>query len=162
MLHHMGSKPIRDIIFEKGGEDGNPPDLGTIFYESRKKDNKLVEPEVIQKHAQIEEIVNAEPSVSSKEIVEKCFGPQNRSHVVAFGGVVKANDLEGRTSSKVELLSTLRSTQEENKYLNKENKSLNDLLSTLEDEMIEIRKIKEFFTSQQPQVRDTTSPILNE
>ncbi|KAM3395502.1 hypothetical protein P3S68_004508 [Capsicum galapagoense] len=84
MLHHMG---IDMFVFDvKGGGGGsNPPDLETIFYESRRKNNKLVEPEAIQKHAQIEEIVNAEPSLSSIEIVEKCFGPQNRSHVVAFG-----------------------------------------------------------------------------
>ncbi|KAF3679216.1 hypothetical protein FXO38_02865 [Capsicum annuum] len=123
MLHHMSSKPIRKIIYEK---------------------------------AQIEEIVNAEPSLCSMEIVEKCFGPQNCSHIVAFGGGVKAKDLKGGTSSKAELLSTLRSTQEENKYLNEENKSLNERLSALEDEMKEIRKIKEFFAAQQPQVRDTT------
>ncbi|PHT86131.1 hypothetical protein T459_08237 [Capsicum annuum] len=76
--------------------------------------------------AQIEEIVNAEPSLSSIEIVEKCFGPQNHRHVVAFGGGVKAKYLKGGTSTKVKLLSTLRSTQKENKYLNEENKSLND------------------------------------
>jgi len=34
----------------KGGKDGNPPDLATIFFETRKKDNKLVEPEAIEKH----------------------------------------------------------------------------------------------------------------
>nr|XP_033514314.1 uncharacterized protein LOC104105152 isoform X2 [Nicotiana tomentosiformis] len=50
MLHHIGSKPIREIIYQKGGKDGNPPDLSTIFFETRKKDNKLVEPETIEKH----------------------------------------------------------------------------------------------------------------
>ncbi|PHT66324.1 hypothetical protein T459_30749 [Capsicum annuum] len=101
--------------------------------------------------AQLEEIVNAEPSLSSIEIVEKCFGPQNRSHVVAFGGGVKMKYLKGGTSSKAKLLSTLCSTQKGNKYLNEENKSLNDRLSTLEDEMNEIRKMKEFFAAQQQQ-----------
>ncbi|KAF3673879.1 hypothetical protein FXO37_06718 [Capsicum annuum] len=52
------------------------------------------------KKAQIEEIVNAEPSLSSIEIVEKCFGPQNHRHVVAFGGGVKAKYLKGGTSTK--------------------------------------------------------------
>ncbi|KAH0725078.1 hypothetical protein KY284_000943 [Solanum tuberosum] len=36
-----------------GGKDGNPPDLATIFFETRKKDNKLVEPEAIEKYAQL-------------------------------------------------------------------------------------------------------------
>ncbi|KAM3303807.1 putative protein isoform X6 [Capsicum chacoense] len=94
----------------KGGKDGNPPNLGTIFYETRKKGNKLVEPEAIEKHAQIEEIVKAEPSLPTIEIVEKCWGPQNHSHVVCFGGGVKAKDMKEGTSSTTELLSALRST----------------------------------------------------
>ncbi|XP_019258116.1 PREDICTED: uncharacterized protein LOC109236397 [Nicotiana attenuata] len=94
MLHHIGSKPIREIIYQKGGKDGNPPDLATIFFETRKKDNKLVEPEAIEKHAQIEEIVQADPSLPSIEIVEKCCGPQTRSHVFGFGGGVKAKELK--------------------------------------------------------------------
>ncbi|OIT34191.1 hypothetical protein A4A49_62140, partial [Nicotiana attenuata] len=41
MLHHIGSKPIREIIYQKGGKDGKPPDLATIFFETRKKNNIL-------------------------------------------------------------------------------------------------------------------------
>jgi len=37
----------------KGGKDGSPPDLATIFFETRKKDNKLVEPEAIEKHVRL-------------------------------------------------------------------------------------------------------------
>ncbi|KAF3679796.1 putative nitrate transporter 1.4-like [Capsicum annuum] len=37
----------------QGGKDGNSPDLGTIFYEIRKKGNKLVEPEAIEKHFKV-------------------------------------------------------------------------------------------------------------
>ncbi|KAF3631748.1 putative xyloglucan endotransglucosylase/hydrolase protein-like [Capsicum annuum] len=111
---------------------------------------------------QIEEILNAEPFLSSIEIVEKCFRPQNHSHVVAFGGGVKEKDLQSGTFSKAKLLSMLRSTREENKYLNEENKSLHDRLSTLKDEMKEIRKMKEFFASQQPRVRAATLPFSTE
>lgn len=39
--------------------------------------------------AQIKEILNVEPSLSSIEIVEKCFKLQNHSHVIAFRGGVK-------------------------------------------------------------------------
>ncbi|KAL3365299.1 hypothetical protein AABB24_010444 [Solanum stoloniferum] len=155
MLHHIGSKPIREIIYQKGGKDGNPPDLATIFFETHKKDNKLVEPEAIEKHAQLQEIVQADPSLPSIEIVEKCCGPQTRSHVFGFGGGVKANDLKGGTSLKAELFSALRSSREdnkslneENKFLNEENKSLNNRLSTLENEMKEIMKTKELFAAQ--------------
>ncbi|XP_059274724.1 uncharacterized protein LOC132029493 [Lycium ferocissimum] len=188
MLHHIGSKPIRKIIYQKvlsnnlyfpkrniyevlfdmfafdvkEGKYGNPPDLVTIFFDTRKKDNKLVEPEAIEKHAQIEAMVQSDPSLPSIEIVEKCCGPQTRSHVFGFGGGVKEKDLKGGASSKVELLSALRSTQEENKFLNEENKSLNDRLSTLEDEMKQIKKIKEFFAAQQSHVLPMTLPISTE
>ncbi|KAH0671299.1 hypothetical protein KY289_025792 [Solanum tuberosum] len=166
MLHHIGSKPIREIIYQKGGKDGNPPDLATIFFETRKKDNKLVEPEAIEKHAQLEEMVQADPSLPIIEIVEKCCGPQTRSHVFGLGGGVKAKDLKGGTSSKAELLSALRSTREDNKFLNEENKSLNeenkslnDRLSTIEDKMKEIMKMKELFVAQQSHVPPTTSSV---
>ncbi|PHT78622.1 hypothetical protein T459_16674 [Capsicum annuum] len=150
------------FVFNVKGGGGNPPDVGTIFYESQKKNNKLVKPEAIQKHDQIEEILNAEPFLSSIEIVEKCFRPQNHSHVVAFGGGVKEKDLQSGTFSKAKLLSMLRSTREENKYLNEENKSLHDRLSTLKDEIKEIRKMKEFFAAQQPRVRAATLPVSTE
>ncbi|KAH0644830.1 hypothetical protein KY284_032714 [Solanum tuberosum] len=98
MLHHIGSKPIQEIIYQKGGKDGNPPDLATIFFETRKKDNKFVEPEAIVKHAQLKEMVQDDSSLPSIEIVEKCCGPQTRSHVFGFGGGVKAKHLKGGTS----------------------------------------------------------------
>ncbi|KAH0724840.1 hypothetical protein KY284_000705 [Solanum tuberosum] len=146
MLHHIGSKPIRQIIYQKGGKDGNPPDLATIFYETRKKNNTLVDSETIEKHvrlAQIQELVESEPSLSSIEIVEKCFGPQSRSHVFGFGGGVKAGDLKGGASSKPELLAELRSTQ-------KENQSLKDCISNFQNEMKELKQLKEFFLAQHP------------
>ncbi|KAH0729999.1 hypothetical protein KY289_001187 [Solanum tuberosum] len=148
----------------KGGKDGNLSDLVTIFFETRKKDNKLVEPEVIEKHAQLEEMVQEDLSLPTIEIVEKCCGPQTHSHVFEFGGGVKAKDLKGGTSSKAELLSALRSTREdikslneESKSLNEENKSLNDRMSTIENEMKEIMKLKELFAAQQSHVTITSS-----
>ncbi|KAG5576535.1 hypothetical protein H5410_056669 [Solanum commersonii] len=146
----------------KGGKDGNPPNLVTIFFETFKKDNKLVEPEAIENHAQLDEMVRVDPSIPSIEIVEKCYGPQNHSHVFGFGSAVKMRDLKGGTSSKAELLSTLRSTQEDNKYLNEENKSLNNCISTLEDEMKEIRKTQDLFASQQSHVPPMISPVSTE
>nr|XP_009758898.1 PREDICTED: uncharacterized protein LOC104211530 [Nicotiana sylvestris] len=53
MLHHIGSKPIREIIYQKGGKDDKPPDLATIFFETRKKNNILVDPEIIEKHVRL-------------------------------------------------------------------------------------------------------------
>ncbi|KAH0716657.1 hypothetical protein KY290_012919 [Solanum tuberosum] len=146
---------------KKGEKDGNPPNLATTFFETCKEDNTLVELEAIEKHvclAQIDEILKVEPTLPSIEIVEKCCGPQTRSHVFCFGGGVKAKDMKGGTSSRTELLSQLRSTQEENKSLNEKNKSLNDRLSTLKDEMKEKIKMQEFFASQQSHNLHMTSP----
>lgn len=58
-----------------------------------------------------------------------------------FGGGVKTKDLKGGTTSKAELWSELRSTHEENQ-------SLKDRLSTVENEMKEIKQIKDWFLAQ--------------
>ncbi|XP_070052443.1 uncharacterized protein [Nicotiana tomentosiformis] len=50
MPHRTGSKPIREIIYELGGKDGNPPDMATVFFETHKKDDKLAEPETNEKY----------------------------------------------------------------------------------------------------------------
>ncbi|KAG5617775.1 hypothetical protein H5410_017599, partial [Solanum commersonii] len=92
-----------DVMGEKAG---NPQNLKTIFIQTCMKSNKLVELEVIVKHAQIKEIVKAEPSLPSLEIVEKCYGPQNHSPVFYFGGEVKARDVKWGTSSKSHILHT--------------------------------------------------------
>ncbi|KAH0730019.1 hypothetical protein KY289_001207 [Solanum tuberosum] len=140
MLNHIGSKPIQEIIYQKGGKDGNPPDLATIFFETRKKDNKLVEPEAIEKHP-----------------------------CILIWGWSKGENLKGGTSPNAEILFALRSTRDDNKFLNEENKSLNeaneslnDRLSTLEDAMKEILKMKELFAAQQSDVPPTLSPLPTE
>lgn len=44
-----------DIIYfdVKGGKYGNPSNMGTIFFETRKKDNMLVESKAIEKHVHL-------------------------------------------------------------------------------------------------------------
>ncbi|XP_016484005.1 uncharacterized protein LOC107804598 isoform X2 [Nicotiana tabacum] len=155
MPHHIGSKPIREIIYQKGGKDGKPPDLATIFFETRKKNNTLVDSETIEKHAQIQELVQSEPFLPSIEIVEKCFGPQIRSHVFGFGGGVKAKDLKRGTSSKAELRSELCSTREENQ-------SLKDRLSTIENDVKELKQLKELLLAQHSNVQPLTLLISGE
>ncbi|KAH0709491.1 hypothetical protein KY284_010918 [Solanum tuberosum] len=133
MFHHIGSKPIREIIYQHGGKDGNPPNLASIFFETRKKYNMLVKPEAIEKHP-----------------------------CIWLWGGVKAKDMRDGTSSKAELLSELRSIQEKYKSLNEETKSLHDRLSTLEDAMEEIRNMKEFIAAQQSYNLHMTSPVSTE
>nr|XP_009782659.1 PREDICTED: uncharacterized protein LOC104231369 isoform X2 [Nicotiana sylvestris] len=101
----------------KVGKDGNPPDTATIFFETRKKDDKLVEPETNEKYAKIQELVQSESSLTNIEVVERCFGPQRKSHVVGFGGGITAKELKGANSSKDALLEKLSATEKENKSL---------------------------------------------
>ncbi|OIT26517.1 hypothetical protein A4A49_56319, partial [Nicotiana attenuata] len=96
--------------------------------------------------AQIKELVQSEPSLPNIEIVEKCFGPQTRSHVFGFGDGVKAKDMKYGSSSKAELRSELRSALDQNQ-------SLKDRLSTVEDEVKELKELKEFFLSQHSNVQ---------
>uniref|UniRef100_M1AKV7 TNP2-like transposon protein n=1 Tax=Solanum tuberosum TaxID=4113 RepID=M1AKV7_SOLTU len=86
MPHRTGSRP--------GGRDGNRPNLAIILFETRKKGDELVEPEIVEKYAKIHELVQSEPSLTNIEVVERCFGPQYKSHVVGFGGGITTNELK--------------------------------------------------------------------
>nr|XP_018630777.1 uncharacterized protein LOC104109294 isoform X2 [Nicotiana tomentosiformis] len=101
----------------KGGKDGNPPDVATIFFETRKKNNKLVEPETNEKYDKIKEFVQSESSLTNIEVVERCFGPQRKSHVVGFGGGITAKELKCGNSSKAALLEKLNAIVKENESL---------------------------------------------
>ncbi|XP_049399775.1 uncharacterized protein LOC125863826 [Solanum stenotomum] len=119
MPHRTGSKPIREIIYELGGKDGNPPNMATIFFETRKKGNELVEPETNEKYAEIQELVQSELSLTNIEVVEWCFGPQCKSHAVGFGGGITTKELKGGSTSKVALLEELKTTRKEKESLQK-------------------------------------------
>nr|XP_018629854.1 uncharacterized protein LOC108946945 [Nicotiana tomentosiformis] len=116
MPHCTGS---REIIYKRGGKDGNPPDMATVFFETHKKNDKLVEPEINEKYAEIQELVRSEPSLTNIAVVEKCFGPQCKSHVVGFGGGINVKELKGGNSSKAALLVELNATRKENLSLKK-------------------------------------------
>ncbi|XP_015165502.1 uncharacterized protein [Solanum tuberosum] len=113
MPHHTGSKTIREIIYELGGKHGNPPDMATIFFETRKKDNKLLEPETNQKYEEIQELLQVEPSLTNIEVVERCFRPQSKSHIVGFGGGITSKDLKGGSSAKAAPLEQLNVSRKE-------------------------------------------------
>ncbi|XP_060184766.1 uncharacterized protein LOC132614356 isoform X1 [Lycium barbarum] len=117
MPHHTGSKPYREINYEMGGKDGNPPNMAIILFETHKKDDELVEPETIEKYAEIQELVQSELSLTNIEVVERCFGPQCKSHAVGFGGGITAKELKGGTTSKAALLEELKTTKKEKESL---------------------------------------------
>ncbi|OIT07787.1 hypothetical protein A4A49_63143, partial [Nicotiana attenuata] len=119
MPHRTGSKPIREIIYELVSKlcyyiEKPPLYMATIFFETHKKDDKLLEPETYEKYAEIQELIQSEPSLTNIEVVERCFGPQCKSNVVGFGGGITAKELKGGNSSKVALLDELNATRKEN------------------------------------------------
>ncbi|XP_070033447.1 uncharacterized protein [Nicotiana tomentosiformis] len=67
--------------------------------------------------AKITELVQYESSLTIIEVVERCFGPQRKSHVVGFSGGITAKELKGGNSSKAALLEKLNATEKENKLL---------------------------------------------
>ncbi|KAG5605813.1 hypothetical protein H5410_027305 [Solanum commersonii] len=95
----------------KGGKHGNPPDMATIFFETCKKDNKLLEPETNKKYDEIQELLQVEPSLTNIEVVERCFGPQSKSHVVGFGGGITSKDLKGGSTTKIAFVRRAKSVE---------------------------------------------------
>ncbi|KAH0698842.1 hypothetical protein KY284_013057 [Solanum tuberosum] len=156
MPHRTGSKPIREIIYELGGKHGNPPDMATIFFETRKKDNKLLEPETNQKYEEIQELLQVEPSLTNIEVVERCFGPQSKSHVVGFGGGITSKDLKGGSSAKAALLEQLNVSRKEKVVLLEELNASRKENESMKRRMDNIEKRCEIFES--AIFRDPSSP----
>ncbi|KAH0661688.1 hypothetical protein KY284_026619 [Solanum tuberosum] len=109
MPHRTGSKPIREIVYEMGCKDGNPPNMATIFFETRKKGNEL----------KFTSLYNLNHLLLNIEVVERCFGPQCKSHVVGFGGGITTKELKGGTTSKDALWEELKTLEKKrNQYKN--------------------------------------------
>ncbi|WMV42845.1 hypothetical protein MTR67_036230 [Solanum verrucosum] len=156
MPHRTGSKPIREIVYELGGKHGNPPDMETIFFETRKKDNKLLEPKTNQKYEEIQELLQVEPSLTNIEVVERCFGPQSKSYVVGFGGGITSKDLKGGSSAKVALLEQLNVSRKEKAALLEELNASRKENESMKRRMDNIEKRCEMFES--TIFRDPSSP----
>ncbi|KAH0765220.1 hypothetical protein KY285_001091 [Solanum tuberosum] len=156
MPHCTGCKPIREINYELGGKHGNPPDMATIFFETRKKDNKLLEPETNKKYDEIQEVLQVEPSLTNIEVVERCFEPQSKSHVVGFGGGITSKDLEGGSTAKTALLEELNASQKEKAALLEELNATRKENESMERRLDNIEKKCEMFES--VIFRDPSSP----
>lgn len=52
-------------------------------------------------------------------MVERCFGPQCKSHVVRFGGGITIKELKGGTTSKAALLEELKITHKRKRITTK-------------------------------------------
>uniref|UniRef100_M0ZVD1 TNP2-like transposon protein n=1 Tax=Solanum tuberosum TaxID=4113 RepID=M0ZVD1_SOLTU len=69
--------------------------------------------------AEIQELVQSEPSLTNIEVVERCFRPQCKSHAVGFGGGITTKELKGGSTSKAALLEELKTTRKEKESLQK-------------------------------------------
>ncbi|XP_027772387.1 uncharacterized protein LOC114076888 [Solanum pennellii] len=102
-----------------GGKDCNPQNMATTFFETRKKGNERVEPEIAEKYAEIHDLVQSEPSLTNIEVVERCFGPACKSDVIKVGGGITIKELKGCTTSKAALWEDLKTTRKKrNHYKN--------------------------------------------
>uniref|UniRef100_M1DDV9 Transposon protein, CACTA, En/Spm sub-class n=1 Tax=Solanum tuberosum TaxID=4113 RepID=M1DDV9_SOLTU len=59
---------------------------------------------------EIQELLQVEPSLTYIEVVERCFGPQSKSHVVGFGGGITSKDLKGSSAATTALLDELKAS----------------------------------------------------
>ncbi|XP_065854325.1 uncharacterized protein [Euphorbia lathyris] len=118
MYHKSGSKPHREIIYGMGGKDGNPLDFLKLFFETRQKGGTLQDEATTKKYDEIVKTIESEPSLSTIEVIEKCFGPQTHSHVFGFGGGMKRKHVVGSKSTyKLELEATIQEMDEQTSKL---------------------------------------------
>ncbi|XP_073306514.1 uncharacterized protein [Primulina huaijiensis] len=119
----------------KGDKDNNPPDIAKIFYETRHKNGKLVEPEAQEKYDEIVKTVQSNASLSHIEVVEKCFGPQCHSHVFGFGGGMKRKHFNCSQAAYVkDLEAKLHEKEEENNNLKRRMDGIESRLAKIEND----------------------------
>nr|XP_018631587.1 uncharacterized protein LOC104111492 isoform X2 [Nicotiana tomentosiformis] len=118
-----------------GCKDGNLPNMATIFFETHKKEDTLVEPEASKIYTEIQEVVQSEPSLTNIEVIERCFGPQNKSHVVGLGGGITTKELKGGSFSKAAILVELNATRKEKESLQTELNATKNAKESLEKYM---------------------------
>ena len=54
------------------------------------------------------------PHFSAFELIEECFGPQDRDHVACFGRGMKPKDVRGPLPSRAQLQAMLHDKEKEN------------------------------------------------
>uniref|UniRef100_M1DVP9 Transposon protein, CACTA, En/Spm sub-class n=1 Tax=Solanum tuberosum TaxID=4113 RepID=M1DVP9_SOLTU len=105
---------------------------------------------------EIQELLQVEPSPTNIEVVERCFGPQSKSHVVGFGGGITRKDLKGGSSAKVALLEQLNVNRKEKVALIEELNASRKENESIKRRMDNIEKRCEIFES--AIFRDPLSP----
>ena len=90
------------------------------------------------------------PHFSAFELIEECFGPQDRDHVACFGRGMKPKDVRGPLPSRAQLQAMLRDKEKENIALHKRMDDLEEShksdMNKLEDQM---QKVIDLLMTQQ-------------
>ncbi|KAG6489749.1 hypothetical protein ZIOFF_051027 [Zingiber officinale] len=128
MPHRTGSKPFRQLAYEMGGKDGQPPDFASMFFETRKKGDHIVDLDAIEKYDEICEVVREDSSLSNIQLVEKCFGPQRHDHVFGHGKGVRPKNVRGPIASKQELHHENATLREKMNNMESEFKAFKELM----------------------------------
>ncbi|KAJ8440466.1 hypothetical protein Cgig2_028702 [Carnegiea gigantea] len=118
--------PHAEVATKKnlGGKDGKVPDIAEIFKATRKKKDGTLEKEDAIIYDNILGELEKNPSMSQFELVEKCFGRQDRDRVICFGLGMKPKDVRGPEPSKADLKTQL---QKKNQHINDLENRLNNI-----------------------------------
>ncbi|CAN1774538.1 hypothetical protein LINPERHAP1_LOCUS13000 [Linum perenne] len=100
LIHHIGSKPTRQIKYEYRKEHCVFPPLRELFEAKFNEGGVVKHPEAIKKLDEINKAYESNPDATEFDVVEKVFGPQNHGKAAIFGGGVKVKDIRGTSSSK--------------------------------------------------------------
>ncbi|XP_057248854.1 uncharacterized protein LOC125494642 [Beta vulgaris subsp. vulgaris] len=148
MPHRTGSMPFRQVIWEEmGGKEGkDPPLISEVFKRTRQGKCGTLKEDVAAKYEEIVTVETESPSLSHFEVVEKCFGEQDRGGMVCFGLGLKPKHVRGPLPTRADLTTHLHEKQRENDELRKridemekarqeESETNNKKISSLEDKL---------------------------
>uniref|UniRef100_M1DII4 Transposon protein, CACTA, En/Spm sub-class n=1 Tax=Solanum tuberosum TaxID=4113 RepID=M1DII4_SOLTU len=103
-LHmNVKSKPLREVLKDV------PEGVDKSDWEWLVKEHFLSK----KFKEEIQELLQVEPSLTNIEVVERCFRPQSKSHIVGFGGGITSKDLKGGSSAKAAPLEQLNVSRKE-------------------------------------------------
>ncbi|KAH0667861.1 hypothetical protein KY290_029969 [Solanum tuberosum] len=116
MPHRTGSKPIREIVYEMMVIH-QTWQLFSLRHVRREMSLSNLNP--LKNRLKFTSLYNLNHLLLNIEVVERCFGPQCKSHVVGFGGGITTKELKGGTTSKDALWEELKTLEKKrNQYKN--------------------------------------------
>ncbi|XP_056689006.1 uncharacterized protein [Spinacia oleracea] len=100
-----------------GGSSRNPPSSEKFWFDTHKTGNILDKPETVKKHEMIKKTIQENPEMEVFDVIEECFGRQNKGYVAGYGGSVKPKDLRGPLPNRFDLEMKLKQAGKVNEVL---------------------------------------------